>query len=370
MKTKIAIACQGGGSHAAFTAGVLQALFENGIQDQFEIVSLSGTSGGAICTSLVWYALKKGENPVERRLIDFWQDNTAQTFQERLFNSLAIQTVEYTTRGILPQFNVSPSSPVLKSWMSLATLGLRSRFTNFQELLETHIDFKEVVGWGVQPDPPILLLGVSNILNGKLWMFNSFHEPIRVEHILASCAIPNLFPAVEIGDDAYWDGIFAANPPISGLIEPDTVGIQNIPHEIWVVKLNPTCRDTIPVDIDDILDRRNELEGNISLFQGLQSIERLNDLFLKGAFKDDFLHELGIREPIKIPRSFVEKDEKPYHIPFIEMSIDLQKSLNYESKLDRDPDRVNALIQDGKQQAKKFLEARLERASSVLSTGS
>lgn len=60
MKTKIAIACQGGGSHAAFTSGALQALFENSIQDNFEIVSLSGTSGGALCVSLAWYSLKKG----------------------------------------------------------------------------------------------------------------------------------------------------------------------------------------------------------------------------------------------------------------------------------------------------------------------
>lgn len=362
MKTKIAIACQGGGSHAAFTAGAFQALFENNIQDKFEIVSLSGTSGGAICASLIWYAMKKGENPVAQRVLDFWMDNAAQTYQERLFNDSAIKNLELTSKGILPQFNISPSSPILKRWMSFATLGLRSRFTNFQELLEAHIDFQELASWGAQPDTPILLLGASNILTGKLWMFNSSHEPIKVEHILASCAIPNLFPAVEIGDDAYWDGLFSDNPPIAELSSPYYVGAANIPHEIWVIKLNPTRSDKIPVEIDDILDRRNELEGNISLFQSLQSIERLNDLFLRGAFKDEFLQEFYIKEPIKIPRSFVEKEDKPYYIPFIEMSNDLQKSLNYESKLDRNPERINQFIQDGKQQAKKFLEARSEGA--------
>jgi len=360
MKTKIAIACQGGGSHAAFTAGVFQALFENNVQDKFEIVSLSGTSGGALGAALVWYALKKGENPVEQRLVDFWKDNTAQTDQERLFNNFAIKTLELTSKGILPQFNASPSSPLLKSWMSLATVGLRSRFTNFQELLEAHINFQELADWGVQPEPPILLLGASNVLTGKLWKFNSSREAIRVEHILASCAIPNLFSAVEIGNDAYWDGIFSDNPPITELIDPEYVGSANFPQEIWVIKLNPTRRDKIPVEVDDILDRRNELEGNVSLFQSLQNIERLNDLILRGAYKDEFLQELGIREPVKIPRSFIEKPDKPYYIPFIEMSADLQKSLNYESKLDRSPERINQLIQDGNQQGKKFLEARLQ----------
>ncbi len=362
MKTKIAIACQGGGSHAAFTAGALQALFENNVQDKFEIVSLSGTSGGALCATLAWYALKKGENPVQR-LVEFWQDNTAQTPQERFFNDFAIKTVEYTSKGLLPQFNVSPSSPALKAWLSVATLGLRSRFTNFQELLEAHIDFQEIAAWGAQSNPPVLILGASNILTGKLWMFNSSREPIKVEHIQASCAIPNLFPAVEIGQDAYWDGIFSDNPPINELIDPDHVGSINMPQEIWVIKLNPTRRATIPVEPDDILDRRNELVGNISLFQSLKAIEDLNDRLLKGAYKEEFLQELGLREPVKIPRSFIELEDKPYYIPFIEMSHDLQKNLNYESKLDRSPDRIDLLIQDGKQQGKKFLVERLQALS-------
>lgn len=102
MKTKIAIACQGGGSHAAFTAGALQFLFENDIQDKFEIVSLSGTSGGAIGAALIWYGIKKGDQDVEQRLIDFWQDNTAQTYQERLFNDFAIKSLELTSKGLLP----------------------------------------------------------------------------------------------------------------------------------------------------------------------------------------------------------------------------------------------------------------------------
>jgi NTE family protein len=359
MKTKIAIACQGGGSHAAFTAGALQALFENKIQDKFEIVGLSGTSGGALCAALVWYALKKGGRSVEQRLLDFWEDNTAQTYQERVFNDSSIKLLELTSKGLLPQFNVSPSSPFLQSWLSLVTVGLRSRFTNFPELLETHIDFQELSAWGALPDPPILLLGASNILTGKLWMFNSSHEPVKVEHILASCAIPNLFPAVEVNGDAYWDGIFSDNPPIAGLIDPDYVGATNIPQEIWVIKLNPTRRSTIPVQTDDILDRRNELEGNISLFQNLRSIERLNDLILAGAFKDEFLQQFYIKAPIKIPKSFIEKEDKPYHIPFIEMSSELQQLLNYESKLDRNPERVKQLMEDGRQQGKKFLETRL-----------
>ena len=59
-KTKIAIACQGGGSQTAFTAGALKALCEANIEEEFEVVSISGTSGGAVCAALVWFAFEKG----------------------------------------------------------------------------------------------------------------------------------------------------------------------------------------------------------------------------------------------------------------------------------------------------------------------
>jgi NTE family protein len=78
-----------------------------------------------------------------------------------------------------------------------------------------------------------------------------------------------------------------------------------------------------------------------------------------GAFKDEFLEQFDFKEPVKIPKSFVEKEDKPYYIPFIEMSEDLQGRLNYESKLDRSPKHIKQLIQDGEQQGKKFLKARL-----------
>jgi NTE family protein len=159
---------------------------------------------------------------------------------------------------------------------------------------------------------------------------------------------------------AYWDGLFSDNPPIRSLIRREFVGIENIPDEIWVIKINPTSRDKIPVQSDDIADRRNELEGNVSLFQGLDQIELINQLFLKGAFKEEYLREIGLTEPFKIPKSFPEDPDQDYHIPMIEMSAELANSLNYESKLDRSPANIQRLIADGEKQGKQFLEHRLK----------
>jgi NTE family protein len=361
IKPKVAIACQGGGSQTAFTAGVLKALFENKIQDHVNIVSLTGTSGGAICAFFIWYALRKGDDCVWKRGIDFWEDNTAQTPQERFFNDSVISTLKSISQGLIPQYNLSPSNPLVQTLMSFATKGLRSRFTNFTELLETHIDFSELAAWGAQPEPPILILGACNILTGRLHKFISRLEPVKIEHILASACVPNIFPAVSLEAMAYWDGLFSDNPPIADTLRRDDVGVENIAQEIWVIKINPTTSDKIPVAPDDIADRRNQLEGNVSLFQSLRQVEDINMMMLRGAFRDEFLAEREIKEPIKIPKLFPEDPDQPYHIPMIEMSEDLAKSLTYEDKLDRSPENINRLITDGEKQGQKFIEARFRQ---------
>ena len=109
-KTKIAIACQGGGSQTAFTAGALKALCEAGVADEFEIVSMSGTSGGAVCAVLLWHALERGEARPWQQLMDFWQDNSAQGWAEIAFNKLVVNSVRMINSGLLPTFQLSPSS--------------------------------------------------------------------------------------------------------------------------------------------------------------------------------------------------------------------------------------------------------------------
>ena len=78
------------------------------------------------------------------------------------------------------------------------------------------------------------------------------------------------------------------------------------------------------------------------------------------AFKDEFLAKVDITEPIKIPKSFPEDPDQPWHIPMIEMSEELQKTLTYEDKLDRSPENINRLIQEGEKQGQKFIEARFK----------
>lgn len=363
MKIKIGVACQGGGSQTAFTAGVLKALSAAHLQDEFEFTGISGTSGGALCATLIWYALRKGEKPVWKRLMDFWQDNTAQSDLEKLMNDALIGQMRLISQGFVPMFQTSPSSPMMKILSQMSSYGQRREYSDFPALLRKHIDFDEIASWGPQEKAPVLVLGAASVLSGRLRKFNSSKEVIKIEHVLASAAVPNLFPAVEVDGDALWDGLFSDNPPIDDLVRRRIVGRGNVAQEIWVIKINPTTRATAPVKPNEIGDRRNQLEGNVSLFQNLKWIELINDMILQDAFRPEYLEDFDIPHPVRIPKAFPSEPDKCYHIPLIEMSAEVQAAMDYEGKLDRSPKMLARLIAHGEECGHAFLAARAKRVA-------
>lgn len=360
-KTKIAIACQGGGSQTAFTAGALKELIEVGESGEhdFQVVSISGTSGGSLCAALAWYSYMKGDTPRWQRLIDFWHDNTARNWMEDAFNEFIVKYLRTINAGLLPAFQLSPASPVLQTMMAgISAMMPRKEFMDLRGLLRKYINFDEVASWGPRSQPPVLMVGAANVTTGSLAKFCSSRESIRIEHLLASCCVPSIFPAVMIDGNAYWDGLFSDNPPIAELIRPRTVGAGNVPDEIWLIKINPTARKDVPLGPDDIYDRHNQLEGNISLFQQLEQLELINDMILVEVFRPEFLAQMDIRAPIRIPKSFSTAPDKPYHIPCIEMPEKVQETLDYEGKLDRSAKNIDGLMAVGEESARAFLEQR------------
>lgn len=168
-KTKLALACQGGGSHTAFTAGVLKKLFQQGVDEQYDIVGLSGTSGGGLCATSCWYGLLKkaqgSAEPVYKWMVDLWQGNSAQSMWEWLFNLAAINTIEMQDSGLIPSFASSPYDTKWLSelWMAVAA---RKEFLDFQQLLERYIKFDEI-DFLVTHSIARLFLGAVDILSGE-----------------------------------------------------------------------------------------------------------------------------------------------------------------------------------------------------------
>lgn len=108
----IAIACQGGGSHAAYTGGVLPVLLEQfdnlapahaddeGGPDRTALVAISGTSGGAISALLGWYGfITGGASEAGRRLDAFWQGNSALGVVEASVNRLGRGLADLASMG-------------------------------------------------------------------------------------------------------------------------------------------------------------------------------------------------------------------------------------------------------------------------------
>src|SRR5262245_50384601 len=69
---RIAVALQGGGSHGAFTWGVLDRLL---MEPNFEIVGISGTSAGAMNAGILADGLRRGGAARARaELQRYWED--------------------------------------------------------------------------------------------------------------------------------------------------------------------------------------------------------------------------------------------------------------------------------------------------------
>jgi len=177
---RVVIACQGGGSHTAFTAGVLKRLLGAEELVGYQVAGLSGTSGGAVCALLAWYALVEGDPVRAGRLLDqFWVDNSARRPVEMLVNTWIQWAGAWQDLGVaLP--SVSPyHNPA-------SVMGA----DQFCQMLARQVDFDRI-----QVDSagqhPVLLMGAVDVLSGRFRTFNSRRDRITAATVLASAAIPN-----------------------------------------------------------------------------------------------------------------------------------------------------------------------------------
>src|SRR3954447_14166639 len=76
--------------------------------------------------------------------------------------------------------------------------------------------------------------------------------------VLASAAVPSLFPAVEVDGDLYWDGLYSQNPPLRELLDTE-------PDELWIIQIDPATHSEVPRRPAAIRDRRNEPTANLSV---------------------------------------------------------------------------------------------------------
>jgi NTE family protein len=131
----------------------------------------------------------------------------------------------------------------------------------------------------------------------------------------------------------YWDGLLAQNPPVRNFLIDCTPDQK--PDEIWLIQVNPKARKEEPKSVGEILVRRSELSGNLSLKLEIDAIKRIN---------------LWVREGL-LPST----DFRKVRVRRVEISSDLSDRLGLASKLDRSPEFIHSLVVDGRKQAATFL---------------
>lgn len=312
----VAIACQGGGSHTAFTAGVLKEMLrELDWGDEYSLVGISGASGGCFNALAVWYGLVTADEERSIELLDaLWEDLAADEPGDRLVNEWLVNVSQIESKGA-PIPSVSPYQIPGSSWGQ----------NEIRKILTRHIDFDEIPDL-CQRDAPELVVGTVNVNAGEFETFTN--EEVTPDAVLASAAVPNIFKAVEIHGHLHWDGLFSQNPPVRDLMK---VGMERRPDELWVIQINPQEFDGEPRTLDVIADRRNELSGNISLNQELRFIELVNDWIDAGKVsKDDF-------SKTEVSR------------------IQIGERFHCSTKLDRSPEFLEELMELGMERGKEFV---------------
>jgi NTE family protein len=317
-RPKVAIACQGGGSYAAFGAGVLMRLLEPEQRQRYQLVALSGTSGGAISAALVWRGLvASGPDEARERCARFWR---------------ALEAHELDTpRYLFSSWDVwSARTPVLVSAMPYVAEPFAQ--AALRQMLREHLELEQLTPDRALRAQPKLFVAATDVLNGDRVIFQG--ESLSLEQVMASAAVPPMFRAVSAAGHWCWDGIFSTNAPVREFTD-----IDEVPDEIWIVQVIPQRRVREPRTLREIKDRTNEISGNLSLSQELYFIDRINHL-LEG---HPSLRERYRRIRLRIVQLDDGQQDGPLDIP---------------SKLDRRRGFVERLIEAGLTRADWFFDAR------------
>jgi NTE family protein len=199
---QVVLVLQGGGALGAYQVGVYQALHEAGVEPDWVI----GTSIGAINASLI------AGNPPERRL-DAMREFWACVECKQPWSSFPgiSDTVSYWTTllgGVSGFFR--PNPPAFMG--AHVPLGAdRAGFYSTMPLRDTLRGLVDLAR--LNSGRPRLTVGAAHVRTSTMRYFDSRQQPINLDHILASGALPPAFPAVRIDGELYWDGGIMSNTP-------------------------------------------------------------------------------------------------------------------------------------------------------------
>jgi NTE family protein len=315
---KIKLALQGGGSHGAFTWGVLDRLLES---DDLEIEGVVGASAGAMNATVAAYGLRTaGRAGGRERLAAFWR-RLAEVSRHSPFQPTFLdQFIGPGNMDFSPAWRMADMLSKLCSPYELNPANLNP----LKDLLAEVVDFERLHC----DQGPRLFVCATNVLNGRIKVFED--GEVSADAVMASACLPYLFQAVEIDGQPYWDGGYCGNPPIFPLI------YMGGSPDILVVQINPINITRPPRTAREILDHAATLSFNSSLMREMRTIKFVSDLIDRGDL-----------DPARYMRVFVH-------------TIDAEQELaafNVSSKFNADAGFLGHLFELGRAKADAFLRA-------------
>jgi NTE family protein len=273
---KVALALQGGGSHGAFTWGVLDRLLED---PAVEIGGATGASAGAMNAVVLVDGLVRGSAKGARyALRQFWE-SIGKMPGFAIF--LGLMSGEEAAK-----FNIELTPAYL--WWSMVSRNMSpydlnpSKFNPLRGLLAETIDFDRLRS----QDAFHVAVCATNVWSAKRRVFDN--KDISVDAVLASACIPQMFPAIEIDGEPYWDGGWTGNPAITAILREMDVS------DLIIVRIDPVVRKETPRTPHQILDRMIEISFNSTFWLELQALAVIvkfrDEGFLDAAVLPTFFH--------------------------------------------------------------------------------
>ncbi|HKD24152.1 MAG TPA: patatin-like phospholipase family protein [Rhizomicrobium sp.] len=255
----IDLALQGGGSHGAFTWGVLDRLLE---EPWLHVAAISGTSAGAMNAAVLADGWTEGGADGARRALDhYWERVSKAAAYSPLQRSPFDRFMGRWSLDTSPAYLTFDMMSRVLSPYDLNPLDLHP----LRRILDESIDFARL------PRSPIgLFITATNVRTGRGRIFRN--AEITADVLLASACLPTMFRAIEIDGDEYWDGGFAGNPTITPLVR------ESDAHDTILVQINPHERHDRPRSAADILNRLNEISFNSPLMKELRMIALLRQV--------------------------------------------------------------------------------------------
>ena len=253
------LALQGGGSHGAFTWGVLDRLLE---EPWLRIDGISGTSAGAMNGAVLTAGFTAGGPEGAKAALDaFWKRvSHAARFSPIRRSPLDIMLGRWTldTSPFYLAFDLS--SRVFSPY------DLTPRGNNpLRDVLADSVDFSLLARAPIR-----LFVTATNVRTGRGRVFRN--TDITPDVLLASACLPTLFQAIEIEGEPYWDGGYSGNPTITPLVR------ECKSQDTLLVAVNPVERPGTPRSAREILDRLNEVSFNATLLKELRMIALLRQV--------------------------------------------------------------------------------------------